>query len=73
MSEYEGDADQGAAFEQRHLKMRLANRIMYSIWDGNPRQCRSCGKLIELGRLEAINAYQCIRCVQQQDWDEDNE
>lgn len=66
------DADQGSAFEQRHLEMRLANRIKYSKWDGNPRQCKSCGRSIEEVRLKLLNAIQCSRCVQQIDWDDDD-
>lgn len=66
-------ADQGSAFEQRHLEMRLANRIQYSIWDGNPRRCKSCGKLIEEVRLKLLNATQCSKCVQQLDLEDEDE
>ena len=65
------DADQGSAFEQRHLEMRLANRIKFDTWDGNSRSCKSCGKLIEEVRLKLINATQCSNCVKQKDEDED--
>ena len=67
------DADQGSAFEQRHLEMRLANRIKYSECDGNPRQCKSCGKLIEEVRLKLLNATQCSKCVQQLDLEDDED
>ena len=64
MSEYENDADQGSAFEQRHLEMRLANRIKCDGWDGNPRRCKSCRRDVELERLKLINATQCRACIQ---------
>jgi RNA polymerase-binding transcription factor DksA len=65
------DADLGSAFEQKHLETRLANRIKYSEWDGNPRQCYSCGRGIEEVRLKLLNATQCSSCVKQKDEDED--
>jgi len=64
-------ADQGSAFEQRHLEMRLANRIKCDGWDGNPRRCKTCGREIEIERLKLINATQCRTCVQLIDRDED--
>jgi len=64
-------ADQGSAFEQKHLEMRLANRIKYSVWDGNPRQCYSCNRDIEEVRLKLLNATQCSNCVREKDEDED--
>jgi RNA polymerase-binding transcription factor DksA len=66
-------ADQGSAFDQRHLEMRLVNRIKYSIWDGNPRGCKSCGKSIEEVRLKLLNADQCSKCVQQKDLEDEDE
>lgn len=66
------DADQGSYFESKHLEMRLANRIKYSEWDGNPRRCKSCGRLIEEARLKLLNATQCSNCVKQKDEDEDD-
>lgn len=70
---YENNADQGSAFEQRHLEMRLANRIRFDGWDGNPRKCKSCGREIEPTRLKLLNATQCSTCVMQQTLDEDED
>lgn len=66
------DADQGSAFEQKTLEMRLANRIKFDTWDGNLRRCKSCGKLVEEVRLKLLNATQCSKCVQQIDWGDDD-
>lgn len=66
------DADKGSYFTNKHLELRLENRIKYSEWDGNPRQCKSCGKLVEEVRLKLLNATQCSKCVQQIDWDDDD-
>jgi RNA polymerase-binding transcription factor DksA len=62
-------ADQGASFEQKTLEMRLTNRIKCDGWDGNPRQCYSCGRGIEEVRLKLLNATQCSSCVKQKDED----
>ena len=73
MSDYSNctDADAGSKIAERHLEMRLANRIKYDAWDGNPRQCYSCGRGIEEVRLKLLNATQCSKCVKQKDEDED--
>ena len=65
-------ADQGSAFEQRHLEMRLANRIKCDGWNGFPRRCKSCGKDVEIERLKLINATQCRACVQLINEDDDD-
>jgi len=65
------DSDQGASFEQLHLKMTLDNRVMCSGWDGKSRRCKSCGREIEIERLKLINATQCRACVQPVDEDGD--
>jgi len=74
MSLYENsaDADAGSKIAEKHLEMRLANRIKFDAWDGNPRQCKSCGRGIETVRLKLLNATQCSKCVQQKDWYEDD-
>ena len=64
------DADLGSAFEQRHLEMRLANRIKFATWDGNSRKCKSCIRDIEEVRLKLLNATQCSHCVKQKDEDD---
>ena len=64
------DADLGASFEQRHLEMRLANRIKCDGWDGNTRRCKSCRRDVEIERLKLLNATQCSHCVKQKDEDD---
>lgn len=67
------NADQGSYFESKHLEMRLANRIKFDAWDGNPRQCKSCGRGIESVRLKLLNATQCSSCVKQKDEDDEDD
>lgn len=67
-------ADKGATFEQLHLKMALDTRVKCDGWDGNPRKCKSCRRVVETTRLKLLNATQCSICVRQQSmWDDDDE
>ena len=67
------NADQGSYYETQQLELKLANRIKFDAWDGNPRQCKSCGRGIESVRLRLLNASQCSRCVHQRDLEDDDE
>jgi len=48
---------------QKHLTAKIANRTVFTSWDGKPRDCLLCKEPIPLGRLKAINARKCIYCA----------
>ena len=70
---YHYSADSSANFEQQYLKITLDNRVICTGWDGKPRKCRTCNKYVETERLKLINATQCKTCIQQIDWEDEDE